>query len=239
MTDKDEYDEDGRNLSSASRQFEKWIREGAADRNRWLNVTAEDLARVHGIENRDAMRNLLSDLSRLPEFHPSILTVEPGNVEVQSGLTPWKEARTKLRELARVLADADGLLWAVVEDPVPREAILQVDTKGQVGDMIASVRDLRDLIELSAKIEGTGGNRPKPDWHARAAELCRKFWTDHKSEKPTPYFNKESQTGSSPGEPANEFSKWFCDVMHSVAKVTVSECQTALRKKSPREISKY
>jgi len=71
------------------------------------------------------------------------------------------------------------------------------------------------------------------------------FWRDYMGETPSEYFNKESKpkrgepTGSAITKPGNKFSCWFCDVMHAVAQMTPTQCQTALRKKRPQKTSEF
>ena len=245
MTGDDVYDEEGRNLSSESRGLEKLLRERADRWSLWLDETTERLALKHGIKRHGPFRDLLRELHRLSNDHPPILTVEPGKVVVQRDLTPWKEAKEKLETLSKVLANADDRLWAAVEDPVQRAALVHVDTTEEVAEWIAGIRNLRALIEMAADIDGRSGNRPNPDWHARAAEMCCEFWRDHMGERPSGYFNKESKlkrgepAGSATTKPGNKFSCWFCDVMHAVAQMTPTQCQTALRKKRPQKTSEF
>ncbi len=244
MTGDDVYDEEGRNLSSASRVLGKMLRERARRWDRWVDETTERLALKHGIERHGPFRDLLRELHHLSNDHPPILTVEPGKVVVQRDLAPWKEAKKRLGTLSKVLANADERLWAAVEDPVQLAALVHVDTTVELADLIAGVRDLRDLIEMAAGIDAKSGNRPSPDWHARAAEMCCEFWHDHIGERPSAYFNKENKlkadkpTSSAITKPSNKFSCWFCDVMHAVAQMTPTQCQTALKKKRPQKTSK-
>lgn len=200
MTGDDVYDEEGRNLSSASRWVVKMLQEGAGWRGRWVDETTKRLAKKHGIERQEPFRDLLRELHRLSSDHPPILTVEPGKVVVQRGLTPWKEAKVKLEALSKVLANADERLLAAVEDPVQLAPLVRLDTTEEVAEWIAGIRNLRALIEMAADIDGRSGNRPNPDWHARAAEMCCEFWRDHMGERPSGYFNKESKLKR--GEPA-------------------------------------
>lgn len=221
------------------------LREGAGRWGRWVDETTERLALKHGIERHEPFRDLLRELHMLSSDHPPILTVEPGKVVVQRDLTPWKEAKEKLETLSKVLANADERLWAAVEDPVQLAALVQLDTTEEVAEWIAGIRNLRALIETAAGIDGKSGNRPNPDWHARAAEMCREFWHAHMGERPSGYFNNESKpkkgksTGSVTTKPGNKFSCWFCDVMHAVAQMTPTQCQTALKKKRPQKTSEY
>ncbi len=222
--------------------FRKILQESAS---RLMVDTTKQLALKHGIECQEPFRDLLRELQRLSSDHPPILTVEPGKVVVQGDLTPWKEAKEKLETLSKVLANADERLWAAVEDPVQLAALVQLDTTEEVAEWIAGIRNLRALIETAAGIDGKSGNRPNPDWHARAAEMCREFWHAHMGERPSGYFNNESKpkkgksTGSVTTKPGNKFSCWFCDVMHAVAQMTPTQCQTALKKKRPQKTSEY
>jgi hypothetical protein len=108
-------------------------------------------------------------------------------------------------------------------------------------DLFSSVSNLREIVERAADINGSGGNRPNPDWHARAAEMCCEFWREHTGESPSGYFNKATKpkrgepTGSAITKPGNKFSCWFCDVMHETTQMTPTQCQTALRKKRPQK----
>ena len=251
MTDRDVFDEDGRSLSSASRVLGRLLRERAARWDSWLDETTTRVARDHNIDDHDPLRALLRELSRLPTEHPTILSVEPGEVRVQSDLTTWKEAREQLEELRKALAKADQLIAKAFEDPVWCAAIARADEMTRTDDverlpgLLSGISELLEVVRAAAEIKGTSGNRPNPDWHARAAEMCRAFWSEHKGEKPKPYFNKASRprsdesAGSATTEPGNKFSIWFCDVMRTVAGMTPTACDTALRKRQPQKTTEY
>ncbi len=251
MTDRDVFDEDGRNLSSAPRDLRRILRERAARWDRWLDETTTRVAPDHSIDDHDPLRTLLRELSRLPTEHPPILSVEPGEIRVQSGLTTWKEAREHLEELRKALAKADQLITNAFENPVWCAAIARADEMTRTDDverlpgLLSGISELLEVVRAAAEIKGTSGNRPNPDWHARAAEMCRAFWSEHKGEKPKPYFNTVSRSksdetaGSATTEPGNKFSIWFCDVMHTVAGMTPTACHTALRKRQPQKTTEY
>ena len=245
MKDEDLYDEEGRDLSIADRAHGRMLLEGFARYNHWLAQTTERLAREHGLRCRGPLRKLLQELWSLPKNHPPILSVKPEDFAVEKGLTPWKKAKEQLETLSKVLADAEERLYDAVENPVQCAALLHADTTEGISGFIAGVSELRELVQRASGIEGKSGNRPNPDWHARAAEMCREFWREHTGETPSRYFNKASKPKSSElatsavTEPANKFSSWFCDVMHEVAQLTPTQCDTALRKRRPQMTAEF
>ena len=250
MTDKDGYDENEQDFNRI-----RWRRDKLHILycSGWVREKTEGIGSKYNIESRDELGVLLRQLAVLVSY-PSNITVKPGKVTVPRDFETWKEAKAKLKRLGKALADVCDGLPAALEDHVqsavllnavdPIEMVDLVDMDhlmetGRIDDVIVDVdylRQLRELVDRAAAVNSSAGNRPNPDWHTIAADLCREFWVKIKGEQPNSYFNEltKPRQGESvenkTTEPANEFSRWFCDMMHAVADLTVTECKTALSK---------
>jgi hypothetical protein len=234
----DFIDEDGINHNAILRELFKKRRKHFELRCMRLDELAERINSDHDIGNRDGLRKLLSRLDYLSVNRPSDVTIEPGNVVVPSDMGHWKDASKALGKLAKALTDADEGLQSALENPVQLAAIVRENADEQMGKMIVSVSELRRRIALAADIKGKAGRPPNPDWHAIAAEKCLAFWREHKDATACPRFG-DDETGNST-IPGNKFTSWFCEVMHEIANVTITECRTALKKKEiPEEFGDY
>jgi hypothetical protein len=100
--------------------------------------------------------------------------------------------------------------------------------------LVKAFFEFQELVEDAASIEGKRGNRPHPEWMNEATKLCRKFWRKHMRRDAVGYFNAIKKSGRQKSfnrvtEPANPFSRWFCDVMKVGGGLTPSQCDTLLR----------
>jgi hypothetical protein len=140
--------------------------------------------------------------------------------------------------LANSLAAAAEILKN--HDQVVFDALAQASTKlpfRENSDLVAAVFEFEQVAREAASIEGQSGNRPHPTWMHEATARCRSFWADQMQAEAVGYFNaqkkpKRGQSISHSNEPANAFSRWFCDVMHEFAGLRTHQCDTLLRHKS-------
>src|SRR4051812_14329818 len=209
----------------------------------WLVKTAEKLATAHGIAPL-ALREFLNSLENSKFINPSSPSFEADHWSIASDLMPWKEARGKLVHFAE---QADSLIVSlgdIIEEPVLLSAITHADTDGRLGELIPAIYGLQEIASKAAAIEGKSGHRPHPSWTIDATNLCREFWRKHKNEVPKRYFNaakkptKGERVKNKTTEPANAFSRWFCEVMNAVGKFTPSQCETMLRRKQDPGINR-
>ncbi len=231
----DEYDLETHDRELA-KKFGARARRLRKQRETWLNEIAERLATKHKISAIDAHRALLSDLLGTRVEILSGTNLDPKDWKVPRDLTPWKDARAQLMYLAKQLGAATEILKRhdqVVSDAL-QYAAMNLPHRG-LPDLVAAIFEFEQVAVVAASIEGKSGNRPHPPWMRDATELCRQFWRQHMAGEPAGYFNAEKKP--KPGqrarnrttEPANAFSRWFCDVMYDIAGLTPSQCDTLLR----------
>jgi len=211
----------------------------AEKHKRWLSEVCQRISKEHRISNGRALRDLLAALYSLPLDKSS--SPDFDNWSIPKGLPAWKDVKSKLVEFTNHLRSARAVLSPILDDPVLRAALMQSDEDRQLPGLIVALHEFTELDVSAASISGKQGNRPHPDWQIEATDLCRQFWRKHKTEKPTSYFNrttkpKAGEKAQNTTQPGNPFSKWFCDVMAQLFRMTPSQCQTLLRQKEPRRL---
>jgi len=204
--------------------------------NNWLTETSVKIATVHSITDVKSLRELLCAL-RLAMHSKSAVKFDFDGWTIPKDLNSWKESRAKLVALVRTLSSAHWTIEEVLEDPVLFGAVQHVDRNDRFLTLTQGFDELGYLVHAATKIRGKTGNRPLPKWTAKATQLCREFWRKQMHEEPKRYFGavKKPNQGERPRntttEPGNAFSRWFCDVMKAVARITPSQCDTLLRNK--------
>jgi hypothetical protein len=200
-------------------------------RLRALGATSERLAIRYGFKDAAAHQKLLKELIVIsnPDLSPPTFDPNTSTIPLDSKTT-WKTARQRLDALASRLKSVKGMLHEIVHDPLLYAMIKTVDRSDQFHNLTMALLALTYMAEKAAAVEGKKGRRRLPSWTIKATELCRDFWTKYKHVKPIRKFNDLTK-------PDNDFSRWFCDVMHAVGSTTPSQCDTMLRRKPVRWFS--
>jgi hypothetical protein len=204
----------------------------------WLNETAHGLAIKHKISDTGAQRKLLAALKSTKDFMVSVATLEPDRWKIPRDLTSWEGARAKLTHFARDLMSLTRALDEILEDDVMFTALNRAANNlpfQELPQLVGAITQFSQVAVEAAATEGKRGNRPHPPWKLEATKLCREFWLKNMNEQPKRYFNaaKKPSRGERGAnrttEPANAFSRWFCDVMREVDGLAPGECDTLLR----------
>ena len=196
--------------------------------DRVLPDEAAEIAKVHDIASPDAQTKLLKDIIRI---RIDFLTAPKHQSETRRWTVPrgrgsWKRARRRLRALAKKLTLLESPLREMADDPVMLGATAFVDPQSRLPQLVGALLSLTRIVQAAAELEGTRGNKHIEPWKNEATAACQQFWREHMHHEPRAGFTDHDTT-----EPANKFSRWFCNVMDVVAKVPVSECRTLLRHK--------
>jgi len=206
-------------------------------KEKWLTETAKRISTKHKVANSKAVRRLLISLT-IARASVSGLSFDHDSWYIPRDLTPWKDARAQLVALATNIQSARIDLDRVLSDRVMLGALqhsaLRTTPKPDIPSLVKAFFEIQELVEDAASIEGKRGNRPHPEWMNEATKLCRKFWRQHTRQDAVGYFHAIKKSGrqeafNSGTEPANPFSRWFCDVMNVVGGLTPSQCDTLLR----------
>lgn len=228
----DDYDWDEHDVAM-SHFFRERAQQGQGRREKWLTEASKRLAVAHKVDVA-GQRTLLEALlgTRLDVL--SSASLDPDNWHIPRDLTPWKEARRRLITLANNLGSATEILK--VQDQVVVEGLLHASSNlgQQYPDLVRAIFAFEEVAREAASIEGKSGNRPHPPWKFEAVKLCRDFWQEQMNEEPRRYFSAakkpvRGQKVQNTTQPANAFSRWFCNVMYDVAKLPPYECDTLLR----------
>jgi hypothetical protein len=200
-----------------------------------LAEAADQIATTHNIKDVTAQRDLLEELHLQKTFLLSEYEFKPGSWTIPSDLTGWKTAHSKLKSLAKRFEVVAKAVKEVIGDPILYGALRHVDRHDRLSNAIGALFELEQIIRAAAAIEGERGRRPNPQWAIQSASTCRIFWREQMHEEPKRYFStsKESKKGrqdkNKTTEPANAFSRWYCEVMQEVAGFLPSQCDTLLR----------
>lgn len=196
-------------------------------------VFASELAETYTI-NRDALVSLLLRLHTVKLFAMRKCDLDFDTWFIERGLTPWKEARSKLVRLAKRFEDFNAALEDVFQDLVATYALSHVEPHA-IDFLIEAMFKFEPIINNAIEIRGRTGNRGHPNWAIEAAHICRSFWYEQMHETPRSYFNgikkpKKNERGKNRiTAPGNAFSSWFCDIMKEIGNHSPSECDTLLR----------
>jgi hypothetical protein len=203
----------------------------------WLNETSHGLAIKHKISDAGAQRKLLAALKSAKDFTVSAAILEPDGWKIPRDLTSWEDARAKLTAFARDLMSVSRALDEILKDDVMFTALNRAANSlpfQELPQLVRAITQLSQVAVEAAATEGKRGNRPLPAWKLEATNFCREFWLKNMNEQPKRYFNaakkpSRGERSNRTTEPANAFSRWFCDVMREVDGLTPSECDTLLR----------
>ncbi len=179
----------------------------------------------------DDLLILLVQLQQMRGFYRSQPSFDSGQWSIPKDLPNWKVTRAKLRQLERALDKAVGVMRdGVSSNPSFRAALAQAAPHGRLDDQYIALLTLHEVALAAGAVDGSAGNRPLPAWTEKAARLCAFFWNNRSATPPTAYFTNEGSTC-----PANDFSKWFCQVMKFIDPLlTPSTCDTILRNNRTR-----
>lgn len=193
-----------------------------------------DLVKKHDIAHPEKHRDLFDKLIELKSYRPQV-SLQDNDWHIPKDAPDWSVTRKDITALAVKSDQIARALFDLLDNPTFIAAIQRVDLDEKYANAYSGLSELTELLAMMASIEGKQGNRPRKDWTRRAAALCRAFWREHKGEEGKRYFNPEKKPkkgkngDTTTTEPANAFSRWFCDLMKKVANLTSSQCDTALR----------
>jgi hypothetical protein len=193
-----------------------------------LPETSKRIADDSGIKDIRSHYMLVRELSLMRDRVRSGRAFKPGSKAwaLPRKVTTWKTGRPKLLSFANKLWSLEGPLREIARDQVLLGAIQHIDHGGRFPKLVGALVALAELAQAAAEIKGKKGNRAHPDWTIEATKMCRSFWRGQMHKEPKPYFKQDPTT-----EPANDFSRWFCQVMSVVAGLTDSGCKTILNRK--------